>query len=602
MTETMKPDELTLGLSAAQAVQQAYILTFPDQHFRQGFHNRGVWIQDDGGRTGWAEKEGLMIIHGSTEVPWGFVKGSSRQGRKEIQIVFRGTVEPADWLRFNIPVGDFVNNYLRALIFEENARINVGLTRVTFSDERFEFQSGFAHAYLSIAVQVRELVESYAEFDEIVSLEIFGHSLGGAMAQICYCDFKAKSIKRNGGGKFPITLVSLAAPRGIAKGTVQEAFTGGDTLLRFEVDGDLVPKIPETGTRVDWMNWFFSGKLSPEPEKTVLMTSLGKQIKLWGEGLNPLVPKIFRYLGSLIRKADLLRVGKSRYPLHLIDFYQASITKGAPPSQVALTPETPVQGVRLVLNRRGGNAVTRKIRVTAFDQSQEFDWNMMLPSLQVNVGPTAARVWLAEHMREASLLVWADNMQGVDSIEASFFGGGKVLYSARIHTAEWVGMAREDSILLSPWPAEWQRPLLETGENFAIGNHSAEPSLYINASVSEIISSVRTPGTTSDLFYAKYDTTRNAYQIFSAASGQLLAVADPAQGSVLLEKEDKLKHNQYWRFLPAGDAGYFICPFANPRSAITLLYLDRTQSKVGLYPLAGSHRQVWKVALVQETP
>lgn len=585
---------------AAEEIERAYILTFPDSKFREGFHYRDQFIQDNAGREGWAAKLNLKIIGGTSGTPWGFVKTEQRLDKLSLKIVFRGTVEMSDWLRFNVTVADFANNFVQALLKEETVKINSGLRSVTYANQTFQCHAGFAYAYQAVSTEIKQILGSIAPLSEVENIEIFGHSLGGAMAQLCYCDLKATALEASHGHKTPpppILLVTLAAPRVFAVDAVPKEFVGADELLSFEVDGDIVPKIPHTGTRVEWMEWFVEGRSSPAPEKYVSLMPLGRRIALWSGALQPFVSRIFRWLLSPLRKADLIRVALSRYPLHLLDFYKAALARGFAPATGPLTASSEVKGVNVRLLRAGAQVVTRKVRISAVGSSKEVDWPITLPALDVAMIPTSGAL-TAQELRDQNVTVWMDQPGGVASIESMIVGNGGILYSARAEIPEAI-ILRGPEVVISTWPLDWQQPLIYTGVEMVLFNRFNESRLYMRASGKEIIASSRRAGDTytSDIkFYAQYDMNRGAFRFVNVGTGLVLAIVDPKYGQAILEREDNLKHNQYWRLRPTGLSTFQIVPFANPQAALAALSQDRGQGgEVKLYSTPGSVLQLWEL-------
>nr|GME01065.1 phospholipase A1-II 4-like [Ipomoea batatas] len=155
-----------------------------------------------------------------TESNWiGYVavatdEGKAALGRRDIVIVWRGTMRPLEWIT------DIIFLYVNApLIFGQN------------SDPL-------------IREEVARLVELYK--DEELSITVTGHSLGSSMATLNAVDLAANPININ--KDIPVTAFLYASPK-VGDENFKKAFSNQQNLraLRISDANDPVPKLPPFG-------------------------------------------------------------------------------------------------------------------------------------------------------------------------------------------------------------------------------------------------------------------------------------------------------------------------------------------------------------------
>nr|GMD93144.1 phospholipase A1-II 4-like [Ipomoea batatas] len=166
-------------------------------------------------------------------------EGKVGLGRRDIVVVWRGTVRPLEWADDAIFL--FVN---APLIFPKNPDplVHEGwyfmYTTTTDKDDGKSPRD-------EIREEVARLVELYK--DEEVSITVIGHSLGASMATLNAVDLAANPINNNN-KDIPVTAFLYASPK-VGDLNFQKAFSNQQNLqaLRISDAQDLVPNVPLFG-------------------------------------------------------------------------------------------------------------------------------------------------------------------------------------------------------------------------------------------------------------------------------------------------------------------------------------------------------------------
>ncbi|KAJ8762057.1 hypothetical protein K2173_006659 [Erythroxylum novogranatense] len=154
---------------------------------------------------------------------------SQRIGRRDIVVVWRGTVAPTEWLldlRTKLEVLD-----------DTKAMVQQGfLTIYKSKDELTRYNK--LSASEQVMQEVTRLVNSYKGRGEKVSLTTTGHSLGGALAVL-----SAYEAAQSFPGLF-VSVISFGAPRVGNIDFKEKLNESGVKTLRVVVKQDVVPKLP----------------------------------------------------------------------------------------------------------------------------------------------------------------------------------------------------------------------------------------------------------------------------------------------------------------------------------------------------------------------
>ncbi|CAB1184606.1 unnamed protein product [Spirodela intermedia] len=172
----------------------------------------------------------------STKSNWmGYVAVSnaeetSRIGRRDIVVAWRGTVRVSEWYKD----AQILFKPLRG-----DAKVEHGFLSLYHDKEqssRFNEES----ASEMVMREIRRLVKIYGERDEEVSLTVTGHSLGGALALLSAHEAAAAAIP----GLSHVSVISFGAPRVGNREFVKELEDRGVKVLRLVNKQDLVPRMP----------------------------------------------------------------------------------------------------------------------------------------------------------------------------------------------------------------------------------------------------------------------------------------------------------------------------------------------------------------------
>ncbi|KAL3833675.1 hypothetical protein ACJIZ3_008411 [Penstemon smallii] len=182
----------------------------------------------------WLEKSRLVDTWSKDSNWMGFVgvsddQESSRIGRRDIIVAWRGTVAPSEWY-------DNMQGQLEP-IGQGEAKVEHGFLSI-YTSKRDTTRYNKSSASEQVMREVKRLVEFYRKRGEQVSLTITGHSLGGALGLL-----NAYEAAKNFPG-LPISVLSFAAPRVGNIAFRDELYQMGVKTLRVTLKQDVVPKMP----------------------------------------------------------------------------------------------------------------------------------------------------------------------------------------------------------------------------------------------------------------------------------------------------------------------------------------------------------------------
>nr|GLL45853.1 phospholipase A1-IIgamma-like [Ipomoea trifida] len=218
----------------------------------------------------WKESDWIGYVAVATD------EGKVGLGRRDIVVVWRGTVRPLEWADDAIFL--FVN---APLIFPKNPDplVHEGwyfmyTTTTTDKDDGKSPRD-------EIREEVARLVELYK--DEEVSITVIGHSLGASMATLNAVDLAANPINNNN-KDIPVTAFLYASPK-VGDLNFQKAFSNQQNLqaLRISDAHDLVPYLPPYGWRVGETE---ESKIDYQEVGVGLVIESKKSYYLKPEGLN----------------------------------------------------------------------------------------------------------------------------------------------------------------------------------------------------------------------------------------------------------------------------------------------------------------------------
>ncbi|KAM0057104.1 putative phospholipase A(1) [Helianthus debilis subsp. tardiflorus] len=192
---------------------------------------------------------------------------TTRLGRRDIVIVWRGTVTKLEWM-------EDLMNFLKP----------VSAQKLASRDPNIKVMAGFLHIYTDkdqscpyskfsareqLLAEVTRLTKIYGQKGEKMSLTITGHSLGSALATLSAYDIAESELdKVDKTQKIPISVISFSGPRvGNIRFKKRVEELGIKVLRVFNIH-DTVPNVPgvllneRTSTLVqriaDWTTFFYS--------------------------------------------------------------------------------------------------------------------------------------------------------------------------------------------------------------------------------------------------------------------------------------------------------------------------------------------------------
>ncbi|XP_074584312.1 phospholipase A1-Igamma1, chloroplastic-like [Curcuma longa] len=217
------------GYSVTRYLYATSNIEFPN-FFRASKLHKRTWSQ----KANWI---GYIAVSGD--------EATARLGRRDIIVVWRGTVTVLEWIE--------------DLRTSQQPVKEVG---IPCPDESVKVESGFADLYTGkdktcrfckysareqVLSEVRKLVELYAgEKGEEVSVSVMGHSLGSALAVLNAYDIAEMELTKVGEkAVVPLTVFSFAGPR-VGNARFKERFDKelGIKAIRVVNTHDSVPKVP----------------------------------------------------------------------------------------------------------------------------------------------------------------------------------------------------------------------------------------------------------------------------------------------------------------------------------------------------------------------
>ncbi|KAI5081406.1 hypothetical protein GOP47_0004589 [Adiantum capillus-veneris] len=188
-------------------------------------------------------------MHGQHESSWiGFIavandeKEIARLGRRDIVVVWRGTVTQIEWLE-DIDGAMIEPHGISGASHNTTSHGHVGVERgfyTLYTSCNMDAPHGQMSASKQVRDEVKRLVDMYKGQKSQLSITLTGHSLGGALALLASYDVALNCVEKD----VPVSVISFAAPR-----VGNEAFRLrleeiGVKVLRVVNVHDMVPKVP----------------------------------------------------------------------------------------------------------------------------------------------------------------------------------------------------------------------------------------------------------------------------------------------------------------------------------------------------------------------
>ncbi|XP_019168843.1 PREDICTED: phospholipase A1-IIgamma-like [Ipomoea nil] len=205
-------------------------------------------------------------------------EGKVGLGRRDIVVVWRGTIRLLEWIDDAIFLFDNA-----PLIFGQNSDplVHMGwysMYTTTNQDSPFNQKS----ARDQVREEVARLVELYK--DEEISITVTGHSLGSSMATLNAVDLAANPVNNNNNKDVPVTAFLYASPK-VGDENFKKAFSNQQNLraLRISDVKDKVPTLPPIGWKVGET---IDSKIDYEDVGVGLVIESKKSVYLKPTGLN----------------------------------------------------------------------------------------------------------------------------------------------------------------------------------------------------------------------------------------------------------------------------------------------------------------------------
>ncbi|XP_015063373.1 phospholipase A1-II 1-like [Solanum pennellii] len=176
-------------------------------------------------------------------------EGKVALGRRDILIVWRGTITVSEWN------DDFESSLVQPIeIFRENTDnilVHKGFYSIYTSLNHASNFNRTTSARDQVLEEVKRLMDQYKK--EEVSISVTGHSLGSSLATLCAIDIVVSQVNKG----FPVTAFLFASPR-VGEINFKKAYQNLKNLhiLRITNASDLITKLPDRGQvegcETDW--------------------------------------------------------------------------------------------------------------------------------------------------------------------------------------------------------------------------------------------------------------------------------------------------------------------------------------------------------------
>ncbi|KAK6917126.1 Fungal lipase-like domain [Dillenia turbinata] len=186
------------------------------------------WLETSLADSAWSKESNWMgYVAVSTD------DESERLGRRDIVVAWRGTIAPAEWVQ-NVKVQ-------LTPLGEGNVKVEQGFLSV-YTTKGKSSKYNKKSASQQVMKELKNLVSSFKEKGEEVSITITGHSLGGALALL-----NAHEAAITFTNDVPVSAITFAGPR-VGNFAFRDKLDKiGVKVLRVVNKPDIVPKVPGFG-------------------------------------------------------------------------------------------------------------------------------------------------------------------------------------------------------------------------------------------------------------------------------------------------------------------------------------------------------------------